>query len=78
MKTTIDLPDALVRLAKQKAIENGTTLKNLVCAALQKELGLTPQATASDPIQRLRATGAEIWKGVKADDYVRDVRKGWR
>ena len=78
MKTTIDLPDRLVRLAKQKAIEKGTTLKALVCAGLQKELGLPPEDGASDPIEQLRATDAEVWKGVKADAYVRDLRKGWK
>ena len=78
MKTTIDLPDALVRLAKRRALESGTTLKALVCAGLQKELGLTAPAGEFDPIERLRQTGPEIWQGLKADSYVRDLRKGWK
>jgi hypothetical protein len=78
MKTTVDLPDRLVRMAKQKAIEKGTTLKALICAGLQKELGLPPETGASDPIEQFRAAGAEVWKGVKADGYVRELRKGWK
>jgi hypothetical protein len=78
MKTTIDLPDRLVRMAKQKAIEKGTTFKALVCAGLQKELGLPPEDGVSDPIEQLRAIDAEVWRGVKADTYVRELRKGWK
>jgi hypothetical protein len=77
MKTTVELPDSLVKLAKQKAIENGMTLKALICAGLRKELGLTVQ-TGSDPIEQLRATGADIWDGVRADTYVRTLRQGWK
>lgn len=77
MKTTIELPDALVKIAKQKAIENGTTLKVLVCSGLQKELSLTAKPDA-DTIKQLCATGRGIWKGVKAGIYVRALRKGWK
>lgn len=77
MKTTIELPDSLVKIAKQKAIENGTTLKALVCSGLRKELGLSANPE-SDPIQQLRTAGGGIWKGVKADNYVRALRKGWK
>jgi len=39
MKTTLELPDELFRLAKSRAAQRGTTLKSLITQALQKELG---------------------------------------
>ncbi|MGE0798353.1 MAG: CopG family transcriptional regulator [Lautropia sp.] len=39
MKTTIELPDPLLRRAKQAAIDRGTTLKALIEEALVKALG---------------------------------------
>ncbi|CAN5590528.1 hypothetical protein BH23ACT7_BH23ACT7_08790 [soil metagenome] len=38
MKTTIDLPDALLREAKQLASREGTTLRAVIEAALRTEL----------------------------------------
>ncbi len=38
MKTTIDIPDALYKRAKIRAIETGTTLKQLVLTSLEHEL----------------------------------------
>lgn len=38
MKTTIDIPDALYRKAKIRAVETGRTLKDLVLTSLEKEL----------------------------------------
>lgn len=45
MKTTIDIPDALYRRAKIRAVETGRTLKDLVLTSLAKEL----DPPASDP-----------------------------
>jgi Arc/MetJ family transcription regulator len=39
MRTTIDLNDALLRKAKQRAARDGTTLRELVEAALRRYLG---------------------------------------
>ncbi len=38
MKTTIDIPDALYKKAKIRAIERGQTLKQIVLASLEAEL----------------------------------------
>lgn len=38
MKTTIDIPDALYKRAKIRAVETGRTLKDLVLNSLEKEL----------------------------------------
>lgn len=38
MKTTIEIPDLLLRRAKSKAAEPGLTLKELVTEALQEKL----------------------------------------
>jgi hypothetical protein len=38
MKTTIDIPDALYKKAKIRAIERGQTLREIVLESLEKEL----------------------------------------
>lgn len=38
MKTTIDIPDALYKRAKIRAIERGQTLKQIVLRSLEAEL----------------------------------------
>ena len=38
MKTTIEIPDPLFRLAKSRAAERGQTLKDFVTEALQEKL----------------------------------------
>ena len=40
MRTTIEMPDALMRAAKARAAEHGESLKDLVNRALAHELGL--------------------------------------
>jgi plasmid stability protein len=41
MRTTIDLPDPLMRAAKARAAEHGESLKDLVNRALAHELGIS-------------------------------------
>lgn len=38
MRTTLDLPDELLKRAKIEAVERGTNLRDLVGAALEREL----------------------------------------
>jgi hypothetical protein len=38
VKTTIDIPDALYRRAKIRAVETGRTLKEVVLSSLEREL----------------------------------------
>jgi hypothetical protein len=41
MRTTVDLPPALMRAAKMRAAEDGESLKDLVNRAVEREVGLT-------------------------------------
>lgn len=41
MRTTLDLPDDLLRRAKIEAVERGATLRQLVVDALQREMANT-------------------------------------
>lgn len=42
MKTTIDIPETLYRKTKIRAVETGSTLKQVVLTSLTKELGVAP------------------------------------
>lgn len=48
MRTTLDLPDALVKRAKIEAVERGMTLRELVSVALAREL----TAPSAEPAAR--------------------------
>ena len=48
MRTTLDLPDELLRSVKIKAVETGSTLRQIVVDALQREM-----ADPARPRQRL-------------------------
>lgn len=41
MRTTIDIPDPLFRAAKQRAADEGVSLREIVLRALQLQLGAT-------------------------------------
>ena len=41
MKTTIDIPEDLYKAAKIRAVEQGTTMKELMLTALRRELAPT-------------------------------------
>lgn len=41
MRTTLDLPDEVLRRAKIEAVERGSTLRQLVIDALQREIAGT-------------------------------------
>lgn len=43
MKTTIDIPEDLYKAAKIRAVEQGTTLKELMLTALRRELAPATQ-----------------------------------
>jgi hypothetical protein len=45
MKTTVDIPEALLRRLRRRAAEEGTTLRALLNAAIQRFLG-SPQGPA--------------------------------
>jgi hypothetical protein len=50
MRTTIDLPEDLFREAKTRAVQQGTTLKNLMTQFIQT--GLAVQEAGSTPVAR--------------------------
>ena len=52
MRTTIDIPDGVLKQAKIAAVERGLTLRELVGAALVRELG--SPATGSGVGRRVR------------------------
>jgi hypothetical protein len=65
MKTTIDLPDELLRRAKRTALERGTTLRAIVEDALTRALG----AAASEPVALRTVTwGAAKKRGARPLD----------
>lgn len=47
MKTTVDLPEEVLRKAKIAAVERKTTLKELICKSLLREIE-TPVAVKSE------------------------------
>ena len=77
MKTTVDLPESLLKQAKHKALQNNTSLRALVISGLKKEIA-SPMKPASDPIEQIRNAGKQLWRGIKADRYVRGLRKNWK
>lgn len=57
MRTTVDLPDALVRAARVRAAESDETLKELFTRALTRELSAAPaRRRGSLPLIRTRRT----------------------
>jgi hypothetical protein len=48
MRTTIDLPPALMRAAKARAVERGESIENLLIRAVAREVGL-PAAPKRKP-----------------------------
>jgi hypothetical protein len=47
MRTTVDLPDDLLRAAKSRAAERGESLKDLLTRAIAGELGRPPRGRAT-------------------------------
>jgi Arc/MetJ family transcription regulator len=67
MRTTIDVNDALLRRAKQRAAKDGTTLRELVEAALRRYLagGGAPRREYE---LRWRAESGQLLPGVRIED----------
>lgn len=70
MRTTIDIPPALMRAAKARAAEGGESLKDLVSRAVAREVGLpaTPQGTSGRVALPLIAPDATPSVDVTNDD----------
>jgi hypothetical protein len=61
MRSTIDMPDSLIRAAKARAAESGESLKDLVNRAVARELGMpsAPRAKTGRVTLPLIARDAE-------------------
>lgn len=64
MKTTIELPDALAREAKQVAFAQGTTLRELIEAALRAELGRRTERSELPAFRLTTVKGSGLQPGV--------------
>ena len=87
MRTTLDLPDELLKRAKIEAVERGTTLRDLMGAALERELR-QPARSQREPARKrarfpifdsnspgsLRLNNAEIAKLEGEEDVRRHGR----
>lgn len=59
MRTTIELPDEIMKKAKIKAVQEGISLKELFIKALGKELaGDAPATSGARPWEKLRGMGS--------------------
>lgn len=70
MRTTVDLPDELMKKAKMKAIEEGITLKELLKRSIEKEL-IEKEADSAEPWKDLRGMGSA--KNLKPEDTAFDT-----
>lgn len=82
MRTTVDVPDALMRAAKARAADRGESLKDLVNRALAHELGLpsvpkrktgrvTLPLVARDAAPAVHVTNDDIATALEAEDIER-------
>jgi hypothetical protein len=65
MKTTFDLPDALVRKAKALAAEQGRPLRDLVAEAIAAKLEVLPARAGKRPVGT-REGRRETWEEWKS------------
>jgi hypothetical protein len=79
MRTTLELPDDILRRAKIEAVERGSTLRQLVIDALQREMASTerPRKRLTKPPIKLaadaplRSMSPEAVKRVDTEDLLR-------
>ena len=58
MRSTIDIPDEIMKKAKISAVKQGITLKELFIHALEKELESQKNPAPSAPWKKLHQTGS--------------------
>jgi len=76
LKTTIELPDLLVKEAKRIALERGQTLKDVRISALESEVKQVKKNELLNWVQGLQKEFKDTgWKN--ADQYVAEQRQGW-
>jgi predicted deacylase len=82
MKTTVELPDAVLVRAKTVAIARKTTLRQLILNGLLRELQSSSaeqgqSVESMHPVESLRVLESDLWADVKADQYVESQRQNW-
>ncbi len=66
MKTTLDLPDALVKQVKLRALRDGRKLKDAVADLLHKGLAVNATSAAAPVVARDKQTGLPLIKCKRA------------
>ena len=64
MRTTIDMPDALFRKTKAVAALRGSSMKDLIIQAIERELA---KSTATSKRKRIKLPLIQSWTGRKVD-----------
>ena len=64
MRTTIDMPDALYRRTKAVAALRGTSMKEVITNAIEREFNQAPAGTAP---KRVKLPIIRKWSGPKLD-----------
>jgi hypothetical protein len=71
MKTTLELPDALLIEAKAAAVHRRTTLRAIMEHALRRELGeFVPQKGSKESATELNAYGFPVLKRKKGQEWL--------
>ena len=88
MRKTVDIPENLLKRAKIEAVQRGTTLRDLVVAALERELAdaariCTAPQRARFPIFDSKAPGAlhltnACIANVESEEDVRTAQEFWQ
>ncbi len=58
MRTSIDIPDEIMKKAKIKAVEEDISFKDLVIRCLRKELNLDDEPSFGAPWKELKGKGS--------------------
>jgi hypothetical protein len=69
MKTTIELPDALLKQVRKMAAERGTTIKAIVESALRDALSKQNRPPQRRPLQIHVFKGKGLQAGLSWDDW---------
>jgi hypothetical protein len=64
MRTTVDLPDELLRQARQRAAQEGTTLTALLADGLRLRLGSVSAGRARQRRLPVSRVGGGLWPGI--------------
>lgn len=77
MKTTLELPDLLMRQVKMRAAETDRTLKDLIAELISRGLALGPESAAPARLDLTQFIGAEPHYLAMEDvtNYTRQLRQ---